>query len=330
MGNKSVLVIGDVSMDVFFVPRPDEAYCQMKAQEQYICFSYGDKIPVDDLTYCTGGNAANVSIGLRRLDISSSIYTTLGSDCISRLIYEHLQKEQIDTQHVTMQPGATANYATIISFKGERTVFTYHAPKTYTYKKDPITASSVYLTSMGEQFMPFYLGLLQHLAENPGIRLLFNPGSLQTRAAQKDIRFILSRTNTLFVNRKEAEIFTGVNQSTAHEKELLQALAALGPKEIIITDGDHGVYAFDGTEYFHSSVIPVTVIEKTGAGDAFNSAFIAARLHDLSFTESLRWGTMNAASVIGYIGAQKGLLHKKDIDSWTRIAEKSGLSIQTL
>lgn len=319
MHNKSVLVIGDVTIDVFLTPKSGEAFCQMKEQEKVLCFSYGDKIPVENVQFFTGGNAANVSTGLRRLDIPVSIMTTIGTDSISKLIYEHLEKEQIQTQHVEMKPGVSANYSTIISYQGERTILSYHAPKTYTFSKEPCTDCYVYLTSMGEKFMPFYRDLIGALKENPGVTLMFNPGSLQVRAPIEDIHFILSRTNILFVNRQEAEIFTGINNSESKEKELLIQLKSLGPKTVIMTDGVKGVFACDAETYLKSAVIPVTVVEKTGAGDAFNAGFVAAILHDQPFDRALQWGTMNAASVIGYIGAQKGLLYTKDIDSWSRM-----------
>ncbi|MFZ2025033.1 MAG: carbohydrate kinase family protein [Microgenomates group bacterium] len=328
MNHKSVVVIGDVTIDVFLTPKAGEASCQMKQNEKFLCFSYGDKIPVESVTYLTGGNAANVSIGLRRLDIPASIYTTIGTDSVSKMIYEHLELEQINTQHVTMKAGIASNYSTVIVYQGERTILTYHAPKTYTFTKEPCTDCYVYLTSMGENFMSFYRDLINQLKENPGVTLFFNPGSLQVRAPIEDIHFILSRTNTLFVNRQEAEIFSGLSDSETKEKELLQTLAHLGPQHIVITDGKQGVFAYNGSEYYRSSVIPVTVVEKTGAGDAFNSAFVAAILKDLSFEQALQWGTMNAASVIGYVGAQKGLLHTKDIDAWSRIYTDAKATIE--
>ncbi|MFH0749544.1 MAG: carbohydrate kinase family protein [Candidatus Gottesmanbacteria bacterium] len=330
MNNKSILVIGDVAIDVFLTPEAGETLCQMKAQEKYICFSYGDKIPVDHLEFFTGGNAANVSVGLRRLDIPASIFTTIGSDSVSTLIYEHLQHAQVDTKYVTMQPGAASNYSTIISYQGERTIFTYHAPKVYVYQKQAALYSYVYLTSMGERFLPFYKDLMFHLTENPGITLMFNPGSLQTRANPDDIRLVIARTNVLFVNRKEAEIFSNIQESQGKEKEVLQTLHAIGPHTVIITDGENGVYAVNGSSFVKSSVLPVTVIEKTGAGDAFNSGFIAAILNGLQFEQALQWGTINAASVIGYVGAQKGLLYRKDIDSWSRIFENAKVTIEAL
>lgn len=330
MNNKGVVVIGDVTIDVFLTPKAGEASCQMKQNEKFLCFSYGDKIPVESVTYLTGGNAANVSVGLRRLDIPASIVTTIGTDSVSKMIYEHLEAEQIGTQHITMKQGVLSNYATIISFQGERTILSYHAPKNYVFVKQPCEDCYIYLTSMGEKFMTYYRDLINYLKENPGVTLMFNPGSLQVRAPIEDIHFILSRTNILFVNRQEAEIFAGFEHSESKEKELLEKLKKLGPSKIVITDGIKGAFACDGDSYFKTAVIPVTVVEKTGAGDAFNAGFVAALLHGHAFERSLQWGTMNAASAIGYVGAQKGLLHTKDIDAWTRILDDANVKVEHL
>jgi len=328
MDNPKILVIGDVTIDVFLAPEAGEAFCQMKEHEQYICFSYGDKIPVNRLDFFTGGNAANVAIGLQRLGVDSSIMTTLGSDTVSTIILNELKKESVNTSYVTVQQGISSNYSTIISFQGERTIFTYHAPKTYVFNKNAIMPNYVYLTSMGERFLPFYQDLISLLTTQPDVTLMFNPGSLQMRANNEDIENILHRTNILFVNRKEAETFSLMTNSQGKEKEILQTLQKRGPHTVILTDGEHGVYAANNETYLHTSIIPVTVIEKTGAGDAFNAAFISATLEKLPFNQAIQWGTMNAASVIGYIGAQKGLLNLKDIESWNRIFEKS--NVQTI
>ena len=52
----------------------------------------------------------------------------------------------------------------------------------------------------------------------------------------------------------------------------------------------------------------MTVVEKTGAGDGYTSAFLAAWCHHLSVETAMQWGSYNAAAVIGKVGAQAGLL----------------------
>ena len=73
-----LLSIGDASLDAFLFPTESEALCQMNDKESLICFSYGDKIPVRELEFSIGGNAANNSVGTRRLGVKSAAVLTLG------------------------------------------------------------------------------------------------------------------------------------------------------------------------------------------------------------------------------------------------------------
>ncbi len=82
-----------------------------------------------------------------------------------------------------------------------------------------------------------------------------------------------------------------------------------------MTDSKNGSWAFDGKACFHCPVFPAKRVEATGAGDAFATGVLSALLsgHDLS--EGLRWGSVNAASVIEYVGPTKGLLTTAQIKS---------------
>ena len=55
-------------------------------------------------------------------------------------------------------------------------------------------------------------------------------------------------------------------------------------------------------------------LERTGAGDAFASTFVAALALGLSPEEAIRWAPINSASVVQYVGAQKGLLTKEELE----------------
>ena len=64
---------------------------------------------------------------------------------------------------------------------------------------------------------------------------------------------------------------------------------------------------------YHAPIRNVPVIERTGAGDAYSTGFLAGLLFGKDVTEAMRWGSANATSVIGKIGAQPGLLTKKQM-----------------
>lgn len=320
-----LLTIGDVSLDAFMLPTETEALCQLNSKECFICFSYGDKIPVKNLEFCLGGNAANNAVGTTRLGLKTGLVATLGGDVIGNQVIEMLDKEGVDQTYVIQQPTAGTNYSTIINYGGERTIFSYHAPRSYEFPVALPEVPWVYLTSMGETFTPFYNHFLDWLGRHQNVRLAFNPGSWQLRADLSVIKPVLEMCELIYVNKEEAQRLTG--QIYKDQKNLLFELSKLGPKKCVITDGRNGAFAFDGTNYFQIDVLSVEVYEITGAGDAFGSGCLSAIIKGKSLPESLLWGTVNSASVIGYIGAQKGLLNERDMFMWLERAKISGLEV---
>ena len=94
-------------------------------------------------------------------------------------------------------------------------------------------------------------------------------------------------------------------------------MQALGPKIVVITDGNRGCYALDeSAKAIHVPRYPDPrpPFEITGAGDALASGTTAALALGKPLDEALRWGTANAA-VIQEIGAQKGLLTREQIEA---------------
>jgi ribokinase len=317
MNNQLDLIsIGDASIDVFISPTESEMLCQLDDKQSLICFSYGDKIPVKNLEFSTGGNAANNAVGTTRLGLKVAIVLTVGDDNIGGLITDKLEKEGVVMDYVTKQAGTGSNYSTVINYSGERTIFVYHAPRTYEFPAYLPAAPWVYLTSMGESFEPFYQRVVDWLAQNPEVKLAFNPGSYQVRAKKEVLEPVLERCSVIFVNRQEAGKISGADISEGKEKELLAALRQTGPKTVIVTDGGKGSYVYDGTKYIKAGILPIDAYERTGAGDAFGSGCLSAIIKNKPLDEALVWGTLNSASVIGYVGPQRGLLEESEIEIW--------------
>lgn len=324
----NLLSIGDASMDSFVTPSESEIQCKLDTKECYVCFSYGDKIPVKNLDFSVGGNAANNAVGVTRLGLRTAIVITLGDDNIGHQIIASLEKEQVDQTYVIEQAETSSNYSIVINYGGERTIFTYHAPRSYEFPVALPKVPWVYLTSMGQSFSPFYKHVADWLTKNPDIKLAFNPGSWQIRAGVEAIGNILSHTYLLFVNRQEAEKLAGNNGSSGKERELLESVNKLGPKLVVVTDGENGAFLFDGTKFLKVGILPVDAYERTGAGDAFGSGFLSAVLYGKSLDEALLWGTVNSASVIGYTGPQKGLLKKEDLNTWLERCKTSEVKVE--
>jgi len=68
---------------------------------------------------------------------------------------------------------------------------------------------------------------------------------------------------------------------------------------------------------------PSALKERTGAGDAFASAMVAAPVQGRPMLETLAWGPINAMSVVQEVGSQTGLLTGKALLEPLRSAPQS-------
>jgi sugar/nucleoside kinase (ribokinase family) len=222
-----------------------------------------------------------------------------------------------------------SNSSTVINYSGERTIFVYHAPRSYEFPVALPVTPWVYLTSMGESFKPFYNHMVEWLTKNPAVKMAFNPGSWQLRDGYESIKDVMNLTHIIYVNREEAEKLTSFGLSEGKDRELLIALNKLGPKICVITDGAAGALAYDSIngKFMKVAVLPVDAYERTGAGDAFGSGSLSAIIHGKTLEEALLWGTVNSASVIGYTGPQKGLLKIEEMPVWLERCKSSGVSV---
>jgi len=330
MDTFDLLSIGDATIDTFMTPLESETMCKLDTKECLIAFSYGAKIPVKNLEFSVGGNAANNAVGARRLGINNGIVLTLGDDSVGNMIIDSLRSEGVDLTYVIQQPETKSNYSSIISYSGERTIFVYHAPRSYEFPVQLPVVPWVYLTSMGESFRPFQNHFVDWLKKNPTIKLAFNPGSWQLRAEVEAIQDVLSLTYMIYVNKEEAIGLTK-SQKEVGDRDLLIALNKLGPKICVVTDGGKGAISYNSLDgkFFKVGILPVDPYERTGAGDAFGSACLSAIIHGKGLDEALLWGTCNSASVIGYTGAQKGLLKETELPLWLERAKSSGVVVQS-
>jgi sugar/nucleoside kinase (ribokinase family) len=309
-----LVTVGNAVQDVFLKIAEEEAevHCNINKEECLICFNWADKIPVEELTFSIGGNAANVAVGVSRLGLKAAFAAILGDDKTGREILEELKKEGVDVSYVKIDKGSRSNYSVIINYKSERTILGYRYERKHGSYEIP-ESRWVYLTSMEKGFEAIYEQVFDWV-EKKKIKMAFNPGTRQMKEI-KDWRWVLKHTYILFVNKNEAKIILG--QEEQHMKKLLAGVAKMGPKIVVITEGPQGSNAYDGKDIWRIGIIrEAPAVERTGAGDSFACGVVSAVLKGKDLGEALRWGTANAASVIGKVGTQPGLLTEAGMSEW--------------
>jgi ribokinase len=141
-------------------------------------------------------------------------------------------------------------------------------------------------------------------------------------AGVQRLQRIYKRSEVLILNREEAVTVGGGNHDDVND--LIDKLHDLGPKIVVVTDGPSGAYASDGNARFKMPLYPdpAPPFERTGAGDAFASTFVAELVKGNNVEGALMLAPINSMSVVQKVGAQAGLLNQHQLDAYLRDAPK--------
>ncbi len=325
-----VACIGNALIDSFLTIHEANELLRIDEGSKELHIRLGEKIPLDKAQFELGGNACNVSVGLSRLGHRATLIAEIGDDAFSNRIKNSLTDEKVDlSRFVTSH--APASFAMGLSFKSDRVLFVHHVERDHNFNYDGLRPKWVYLSSMGNKWQHVYNEVPVFVKQNNAM-LAFNPGTRQIAEGLDALKPVLAASDILFLNKEEAaRLVEGptslklrgaskelmVNGSSREQsQELANKLQLTGPKIIVITDSSNGSFALDNEgNFYNQGITDATVIDKTGAGDSFASGFLSAIMYGYDIQYALKWGAMNSASVVGSVGAQRGLLTKEQMDS---------------
>ncbi len=308
-----LITIGDALIDTHVFIDNATLECDINQQNCQLCLNYAGKIPITHSFQALGGNAANVAISARNLGLSTAIIASIGKDANGQMVQAELKKQKVQTKLLHIDAATPTRYAVVLNFKQERTILSYHQKRNYRLPKRIPATQWIYYTSLSEGYESMQNDFINFLSKHKNIRVAYNPGSLQLQNLDM-VREIITHTNILIVNVEEALIILNKKNSPNLKPEtLISELLALGAKEVVITDSHKGAWAGDGHQLWHCPGFPITVVSKTGAGDAFSAGYLAARLHDQSVETALVWGIGCSSHIISTPHTAQSRINKKEM-----------------
>lgn len=321
-----VLTIGDIKLDTFIMIPTASVMCGLRERECKLCLDYGAKIPIEHSSSEIAGSAPNVAVGIARMGHKSAVVSVMGEDITHTLAMDFLKKNKVDTRFITAKAGKNSSFAAVLSFRGESTQLAVHGSIDYRFPSPPPKSQHIHVSELGEGYERLYREIIGAVKKT-GARISFNPGQVQLKERKRELFAMIAASEVLFVNRAEACGLLELPQSTA-PLTLLKKLFGLGANHVVVTDGADGAYAYDGTVGYFAPIFPGKRVEATGAGDAFATGYLGARIHKRPMEEALAWASVNAASVIGTVGPTAGLL--TDAAILGRLAKRSSYKTTTL
>jgi ribokinase len=283
-----------------------------------IQFPLGAKIKVESVIQGCGGGATNTSVGFSRLGLTAQFCGVIADDEWGKGIQETLRKEGVLTDTALVVEGEVSSFSVILvdNASGMRTVL--YSANVNAHLREPVFPKEVLCESRWlflNHLTDVSCIILDDVADivcQDGCHFAWNPGGSQIRDGVSDVvvRDLLVKTDLLFLNAQEAMTFT----RTATIGEALRCGTEHGVRVMCVTDGSRGAHLSDGTTFWRCPSLPnVPVIDTTGAGDAFATGVTWAIFRQMDLPEALKAGMLNAASVIGKVGTQVGLLSETEL-----------------
>ncbi len=304
MSNPLMVCVGSAAQDVFlmgdvFAPKCEAGIC-------YEHLKLGDKLAVEKLVFASGGNAMNASVTFARQGLETSFVSVLGVDPAGQALLDELDKESIHTKHVTVSEDFTTAYSVILlAPNGERTILNYKGDTLGNHRHliddSAIRGDWLYVSSVGS------MALLRHiikLAHANGMKVAFNPATYELGHIDECAQ-LLAYVDLFAVNREEAQLFVDGKTSKQLVKNLAESV-----QYVVVSDGPRGAVATDGTTVISAGMYDnVAVIDRTGAGDAFTSGFVASIAQSKSLEQAIIFASANSTNVVTKVGAKPGILH---------------------
>lgn len=307
-----LITVGGATVDISFYSKEGELISTGNAiKQKLLAFEYGAKIVADRVFNTFGGGCANVAVSASRLGLRTATVCRLGKDDFGKRVLANLTANKVDVGLIRLDDKNPTGFTVILTADNpskEHIAFVYRGANAALSASDisgSLNTKWFYVTSLPAVG---WQRIMDKLVAS-GKKIAWNPGNEQL----KDITAVkkyLKKIEVLIVNHDEALEFKKLKDM----KGLLAYLKSLGPKIVVITDSANGAYAIDDKKQYFMKARSLKPINTLGVGDAFGSALTSALVYDKNIKEALTWGIKNSASVVAHIGAQKGLLTKREIE----------------
>lgn len=300
-----VLAIGAATQDVFL--RSADAFKPWRHKGvDYERLPLGAKLEVEEVIFSTGGGACNAAVTFARQGMESIFMGTISHDVAGKAVLMQLGHEGIDTKHVSYDSEHGTGYSTLLlAPSGERTVLIHRGAsehyKLQHFNLDAVEADWLYISSLGGSMD--VLESIVRQASKKGIKVACNPGGDELKHVDT-LRSLLEFIDVLSLNKEEMQLLVGGETSEELARNALQHVSVA-----IVSDGPNGAVATDGKQIVSAGMYEdVPVIDRTGAGDAFGSGFVARIAAGASLQEAVTFASANSTSVVQKIGAKDGVL----------------------
>lgn len=277
--------------------------------------SRGGNVWGSAIEMCPGGTAANFAVGLARLGVAVAFLGKLGDDAYGHFLLRDLQQEGIETTYTVVDRSEYTGAVFIpVDAEGERTFFACAKGAAHARLRpqeiDPgVVGGAQWLHATGvclaEGSAREAVLKAMGLAKDAGVPISFDPnlrleGDLFPAGLREALDVAFHLAEFALVSADELELLGGAQSIEAGAKEILKD----GARIVVVKCGAAGAVALSRNRRVAIPAFPVSVVDTTGAGDAFDAGFVAGWLRGLDQAEAIRYANAVAGLKIMGVGAR--------------------------
>lgn len=261
--------------------------CPGEALIDFICTNKGVSL-IDSIDFLKqpGGAPANVAVAIQKMGASAYFMGALGTDSFGVFLRNTLEKYHVNCSLITAIEDAATTFAFVsLTETGERDFyFLRGADAKYVVEITPLKKMEginvVHFGSatafLGDDLQVSYYSLLDYAIKSNKI-IVFDPNYRNLLFGNKQEIFIknsmayVKHSHIIKVSEEEACLLSG-------EKNVdmaAQALLSQGAQFVVVTLGHKGAMFYTAKKHQHIPTTSVSMVDATGAGDAFIGCVLA-------------------------------------------------------
>jgi sugar/nucleoside kinase (ribokinase family) len=280
----------------------------------------GELVMAERMLLTIGGCAANAAVDLVKMGVQATIVGRVGGDVFGRVVADMLRETGVDVSALQVSPAADTSQTLIVNVAGQdrRFIHTFGANGEFSAADIPLErvrhCRVLYLG--GYLLMPNVrqdeLVSVFAAARRAGVRTVLDVATPGPAEYLSRLERLLPHVDVFLPNNHEAELITGERDPVKQAERFHR----LGAGTAVITLGGDGAVLVNEQVRLRAGIFPVTYVDGSGGGDAFDAGYIYGLLHNLKPEDCLRVASALGASCVRAIGTTPGVFTRPECEAF--------------
>jgi len=296
---------------------------------EFCAASTGSLKDIDLFERGWGGDTSNLVVAAARLNKACGYICRVGDDEFGKSFLEMWRRENVDTSRVIVEEGSYTAVYFISLLKGGKHDFTYYRKGSAASHLSPEDLDPDYIK---EAKIFHSSGISQvisessreavfkaaEIAKDAGRTFSYDPNIRlklwSSDTARAIVSYTLEMADIVMPSIEDAKIITGIASPENAAKSILRK----GPKVVALKLGTQGCLVMTKDKKIKVPRFDVKVVDTTGAGDAFDGAFLTGILEGQNLEKAAELANAVAALKSSGRGAVAPLPRKRQVEEFLK------------